>query len=333
MLNWTAYRNNQASTVLRMTPPLIPKWTAALDWLEGELDRRQVYPQYTDWGRSALQLTNENSSNSTFLERSNSARNLLAKAREVFPSTPPVDSHKQSAAGTKGSAATARGVVAATSSKSEQPTRPNAPLPTKSANPSDPNSVRSGVFPSPQTQQRSPTADEGEPDDETLEDQQLLGQSGEEGVEGEPTADDEAMDDEEADDEGDRGGPSEDEDDGPDAESYSGSHQLGTGDHRSPHISVDRPVSGSNGTHRAPPPYTEGNEDEATKHHPVPGHRIQTPANLGFGSITEQAQMPEVFVPSSAEDPQQVPGNEPASRPPSPSQSPAPGGRIESTNL
>ena len=310
-----------------LNPPLTPKWTAALDWLDGELERRQVYPQYTDWGRSTLQVSNENSSNSTFLERSNSARTLLAKAREMFPSTPPTDAHKQAAAGAKGSAAPARaGISVPSASKSEQPVRPNASLSTKS-DVVGPSSGRSGAFTSPQPQQRSPTVDEGEQDDE---DQQLLGQSGEEGGEGETPAEYDAMDEDEPDDEGERGGASDDEDDVPETENYPSGRQLG-GDHRSPPITSEHPPSGSSGTRRAPPPY----ENDATKQHRgLAPHSLQTPVNLGFGSATEQEQMPEVFIPSGADEARPVTSNEPASRPPSPSsQPPAPGGRIESTNL
>ena len=326
-----SHRSNQASSnILRLSnPPLTPKWTAALDWLDGELERRQVYPQYTDWGRSALQISNENSSNSTFLERSNSARTLLAKAREVFPSTPPADALKQAAAGAKGAAAPARaGIPVSSTSKSEQPVRPNASVPTKS-DVLGPNSGRSGAFTSPQPQQRSPTVDEGDQDDE---DQQLLGQSGEDGGEGETPAEYDAMDEDEADDEGERGGPSDDEDDVPETENYPSGLQLGS-DHRSPPINAEHPPSGPSGTRRAPPPY-EGHESDVTKQHAGLAHGLQTPVNLGFGSATEQELMPEVFIPSGADEARPMTSNEPASRPPSPSsQPPATGGRIESTNL
>lgn len=323
-----AHRNTQAVAILRLaTPPLTPKWSAALDWLEGELERRQVYP-YTDWGRNTLQLTNENTSNSTFLERSNSAKTLLTKAREVFPATPP-DALKQAAAtGAKGSSTPARVGAAASSAKSEQSARPTAPLPTKSGNFADvggSSSGRSGAFTSPQPQQRSPTVEEGEPDDETLEDQQQLGQSGEDGVD-DPA--DEAMDEEEPDDEDDRA-PSEDDDDVPESETYP---VGGNGNQRSPLITSGNPVTGSTGTRRAPPPYTDDNEGDATKQHLVSGHGLEMPANLGFGSSTERE--PEVFIPSGADEARPVASDEPASRPPTPSsQSPAPGGRMESTNL
>ena len=331
------YRSSQASNILRLiNPPLTPKWTAALDWLDGELERRQVYPQYTDWGRSALQISNENSSNSTFLERSNSARTLLAKAREVFPSTPPADAlaaKQAAAAGAKGSAAPARagslclhGVEeraagAAQRLSSSQTGRRRCQqcalwsVHISTAAPAIAHCGRGRAG------RRGPAA---------------TGQSGEEGGDGETPAEYDAMDEDDPDDEGERGGASDDEDDVPETENYPSGRQLG-GDHRSPPITAEHPASGSSGTRRAPPPYEDARErqrrDEATQH-PVLAHGLQTPVNLGFGSATEQEQMPEVFIPSAAGEALPVTSNEPASRPPSPSsQPPAPGGRIESTNL
>lgn len=65
------------------------KWTAAVEWLQDELDRR--YPsntQYTYSTWSPPAQSNENT-NGYFLERSNSARKTLERAYELCPEEEP----------------------------------------------------------------------------------------------------------------------------------------------------------------------------------------------------------------------------------------------------